>query len=101
MHDDVTVTIEEGQRQMLLLALAKLSIERPGWYWTLGELAAKFSTAPNIENGRELFEQFRDIHRGGDEPTLADEKPWRFCPWCGQSAALHVGDPTQNCGRLD
>lgn len=59
---DVTVTIDEGQRQVLLLALAKLSIERPGWAWMLGELAAKFSTAPNIEDGREMFEKFREIH---------------------------------------
>lgn len=66
--DDITVTIEEEQRQMLLLALAKLSIERPGWHWTLGELAAKYSrgfrsvTAPDLEDGRVLFESFRTIH---------------------------------------
>lgn len=66
MINNITVTIAEEQRQMLLLALAKLSIERPGWHWTLGELAAKFSTAPNIEDGRELFEQFRAL----DAPTV-------------------------------
>jgi hypothetical protein len=58
---DVTVTIDEGQRQMLLLALAKLSIERPGWHAALGDLAATFSTAPTIEDGREMYEQFRAI----------------------------------------
>jgi hypothetical protein len=74
MTRDITVTIDEGQRQMLLLALAKLSIERPGWHWTLGELAALFSTAPSIQDGRELFEQFRDIHRATDavDPHAAD-----------------------------
>lgn len=35
----------------------------------------------------------RAIH--GDE----NEKPWRFCPWCGELAAFHLGDPTMNCGR--
>lgn len=62
---DITVTIDEGQRQMLLLALAKLSIERPGWHWTLGALAAKYSRAPGSEDGRALFEQFRRIHDRG------------------------------------
>lgn len=28
-----------------------------------------------------------------------DEKPWRFCPWCGTPTGLHLGDPTMNCGR--
>ena len=30
-----------------------------------------------------------------------DEKPWRFCPWCGTPTGLHLGDPTMNCGRQD
>lgn len=62
MFEKLTVTIDEEDRQMIVLALAKLSIERPGWHWTLGRLAALFSTAPDIENGRALFEQFREIH---------------------------------------
>jgi hypothetical protein len=70
MHD-ITVTIDEGERQMLLLALAKLSIERPGWHWTLGELAAKFSTAPTIEDGRAMFEQFRAIQSTRQTPGLS------------------------------
>jgi hypothetical protein len=24
-----------------------------------------------------------------------DERPWRFCPWCGTPTGLHLGDPTQ------
>jgi hypothetical protein len=60
--DPVTVTIDEGQRQMLLLALAKLAIDRPGWHMTLGDLAAKFSTAPHIEDGREMFERFCELN---------------------------------------
>jgi hypothetical protein len=57
------VTVSEEERQAVLLALAKLSIERPGWHWMLGKLAAKFSTSPNIEDGRMLFERFRDVYQ--------------------------------------
>ncbi len=56
---------------MLLLALAKLSIERPGWHWTLGELAAKYSTSPQYEDGRAMFESFRALsvqHANGSNP---------------------------------
>ena len=68
----MTVTIDESQRQMLVLALAKLSIERPGWVWTLGELAAKFSTAPNLNDGRALFDQFREIHHPHNDVLRSD-----------------------------
>jgi hypothetical protein len=99
---DVTVTVDDGERQMLLLALAKLSIERPGWKWTLGELAAAFSTAPNIEDGREMFERFRAIHEASNvdalvaavralDPAAADSKPyddWDAAKWAVFNAAV-------------
>lgn len=62
MHD-VTVTISEEERQMLLLALAKLSLERPGWHWALSGLAAKYSLVLSSQDGRATFEHFRDLHR--------------------------------------
>jgi hypothetical protein len=37
-----TVTIDEEQRQLVLLALAQLSLERPGWHHALGEVAKRF-----------------------------------------------------------
>ena len=46
------IEIEEGQRQMILLALAELALSRPGWDWTLGETAEKLQ-------GREMFEDFK------------------------------------------
>lgn len=67
----ITVTIAEEERQMLLLALAKLSLDRPGWHWGLGELAAKFSTAPNVEDGRAMFEAFRRLN--SDQPPAAQD----------------------------
>jgi hypothetical protein len=44
IFNEHTLIIDESQRQMLLLALAHLAIERPGWDWTLGELAKKCDT---------------------------------------------------------
>jgi hypothetical protein len=49
-----SVTVEEGERQMLLLALAELAKARPGWEDALGDLSKKFS-------GFEMFEQFRTM----------------------------------------
>lgn len=41
--------------QVLMLAIAKLALERPGWDWMLGEMADRF-------DGRALFEQFKDLY---------------------------------------
>lgn len=72
--NNVTVTITEEERQMLLLALAKLSLERPGWHWALSSLAVKYSLVVSSEDGRAMFEQFRDLHRpeaeGAPEPEV-------------------------------
>ncbi len=47
------VTIEEGERQTTLLALAELSLRRPGWLDHLERIADKFS-------GRKMFNGFRE-----------------------------------------
>ena len=43
----------EEDRQMILLALAELSLRRPGWLYALGCAADKFQ-------GREMFNAFRE-----------------------------------------
>lgn len=48
----LNVTIEEEERQSILLALAELSLRRPGWLDHLGRVADKF-------HGREIFDGFR------------------------------------------
>lgn len=83
--DELTVAIDEMQRQMLLLALAKLSIERPGWHTTLGELAAKYSTTPDLEDGRALFEQFRTIHQANQRQAIITVDPT-----CDEGCPTHV-----------
>lgn len=46
------VEVEEGERQMILLALAQLAVRRPGWDETLTETAKKFG-------GFEMFLEFK------------------------------------------
>lgn len=48
---------DEGDRQMLLLAIAELALRRPGWDRTLGRLAERLS-------GREMFEGFKETSEG-------------------------------------
>ena len=55
----MTVEIDEAQRQMLLLALARLSVDRPGWDYALNEIARKID---NVTDGRSvLFDRFRQL----------------------------------------
>jgi hypothetical protein len=48
----MTVNLDEGQRQMLLLALAELALSRPGWDHSIREIASRFS-------GLEMYESFK------------------------------------------
>jgi hypothetical protein len=53
--------LEEAERQMVLLALARLSIERPGWDAALNRLAMKID---NDREGRaEMYDAFRKLGR--------------------------------------
>lgn len=56
---DITITLKEGQRQAVLLALAKLSIERPGWDYMLNQIAMKMDNKVNDRG--ELYDKFRQI----------------------------------------
>jgi hypothetical protein len=63
----MTFDVDESQRQMILLAIARLAVERPGWDWTLGELAQQLK-------GRALFEDFKQLKREEvGEPAPAQE----------------------------
>ena len=48
--------LDEGQRQMVLLALAELELERSGWSFAIGEIAEQL-------HGREMLEDFKDCNR--------------------------------------
>ena len=42
----MTIEITESQRQMILLALAHLAIERPGWKFATSEAAKTMDVQP-------------------------------------------------------
>lgn len=53
--------IEEGERQMILLALAELSLSRPGLDYALNNIAIQFD---NVENGRaKTYDSFRELNK--------------------------------------
>ena len=60
------VVLEESGRQLVLMALAHLSLERPGWDAALKEVAEQ------MKGGR-MYEQFKDLHR--DAIRLAGALP--------------------------
>lgn len=51
----MNIEIDEGQRQMIVLALAELALSRPGWDWTLGETAKRF-------DGEAMFAEFKRLN---------------------------------------
>jgi hypothetical protein len=68
-------TLDEDQRQMILLAIARLAVERPGWDTALDEIAVVFG-------GREMFEEFKRFKR--EEAGMSDDFVWpTHCFSCG------------------
>lgn len=57
-HD---LNIDEGQRQMLLMALAHLAVERPGWDYACSEIAKPIDNA-TPEGRPRLYDRFRAMH---------------------------------------
>jgi hypothetical protein len=55
------VDLDEGDRQVILLAMAKLRTQRPGWDYLLRTLAVHL-------HGEEIYDKFRAL-----EPTEALE----------------------------
>ncbi len=55
-----TLGLDEGERRMVLMALAHLAVERPGWDHALSEVALRID---NEENGRpQMYDDFRRPH---------------------------------------
>lgn len=50
----MNIEIEEGERQMLLMAIAHLANRNPGWDYALSLLAVKMED-------KEMFEKFKDL----------------------------------------
>jgi hypothetical protein len=74
-RDSAIVQLDEGQRQATLMALAKLSVERPGWQWMLEEIA-KLMDDKRPDGRPQLFTDFRalrtdplqELLKGAPEP---------------------------------
>lgn len=61
------IELDESQRQVLLLAIAKLSLSRPGWHPAcLTPIAVKL-------DGMEMYEAFRA--HGPDAPLITEHSP--------------------------
>jgi hypothetical protein len=67
--------IEEGQRQMILLAIAELALSRPGFDHMLGEIAKQFS-------GEEMFAEFKRLNA---DRVKAERAPMSFGPLIAQN----------------
>ena len=53
------VEIEEGARQMILMALAHLSLKRPGFDYALNSIASQID---NVVDGRsQTYDRFREL----------------------------------------
>jgi hypothetical protein len=78
-------SLDEKDRQATLLALAELSLSRPGWLAMLTTVAARLG-------GVTLFEQFRLFN--ADRIGLN----YNPMPCCGHVACLHI--PSSNTGDV-
>lgn len=68
----MALVLEEEQRQMVLMALAALSIERPGWDNALNGIACKMD---NIVGDRaQMYDEFRKLRWPSDSTTLFEPK---------------------------
>lgn len=65
-----TIEVEEGERQLVLLALAKLALLRPGFDYALRKIAMKFE-----QPSEGLYEEFKGGSLGGTSlPELSMEE---------------------------
>lgn len=84
----ISITLEEGERQLVLLALGRLAAERRGFDYALGSIAIKLL-------GDEMYRGFRDMaceERGELPPSI-------ICPRCGRTS-YHPGDVEKRyCGN--
>jgi hypothetical protein len=74
----VSLALEEGDRQIVLLALAVLSLANPGFDQTLNALALRIDNAD--EHGRaRMYDVLRRLRQG----------EWR-CSVCGEKAHVRI-----------
>lgn len=68
-REGVVLNLSEEDRQMMLLALAHVSVERPGWDYALNEIAKRMD---NVTDGRGvMYDSFRETARVSVHARLA------------------------------
>jgi hypothetical protein len=84
----VAVEFTEEERQAVLLALAKLSIQRPGWDFFLNRTALKIDQGvygPRLEMRAKTYDGFRQIDHDSvllpPEPEKPDENDELQTTW--------------------
>lgn len=70
----LTVELDEGQRQLVLMALAALAVERPGWDMALSEIAAKMDNVQTVQS-RVKQRRLDALHYGHQKPQVGIGKP--------------------------
>lgn len=76
------VEIDDGERQMILLALAHLQIERPGWEYALTTLAAKLDNV--VDDKPQLYTQFFTLRKkrvSNSLPEVPTEETLKEALW--------------------
>lgn len=75
MKETHTITIDEGERQAILLAMAHMTVERPGWEYMYTEIAKKLDNViagvPELYTRMLLLRRQRVANSLPDEPTSA------------------------------
>jgi hypothetical protein len=69
--NDHTIVLDESQRQAVLLALAHLALERPGWDYMLSIIAGKMDNQ-TPEGRPAMYEEFKRMHRPGQFHSPSD-----------------------------
>lgn len=71
MKETHTITIDESERQAILLALAHTTVERPGWEYMYTQIAKKLDNV--VGDVPELYMRFLTLRRLRVSNSLPDE----------------------------
>ena len=71
MGSNLKIEIEEDERQVILLALAHLAVERPGWRVMLEQIALKMDN--QVQCVPELFTQFWTLRHERVRDSLPED----------------------------
>lgn len=84
----IRLDMDESQRQMILMALAHLSIERPGWDDALNRIALQIDNPIGGRLRGEMYDEFRTLkrrHEVAEKQECCDHKfvDSKSCLKCG------------------